>query len=209
MAETGAEHVLHRLVVIGTACRQRLAQFIGLLAATAPEGEFTHLVEQRRDEDFLFVSSQYIAGDVARLHCRMERARQQLLQLLTRRSIEQPVDQTDRQADQAHIIEADHDDGAGNGLDGFLRWVVIAAVADPKHLGGQRGVAQQNIGQLLNGRMFLFRKTLQVLYDGCQRWQLGLVQAVNPRLQAVATITQILRPQTMVKRRNGKAVCLR
>ncbi|MNR31641.1 hypothetical protein D3C85_1491640 [compost metagenome] len=94
----------------------------------------------------------------------MERARQEHLQLLARHLGEQAVDQADRHADQPHIVEADQHDGPRNGADGFLGRVVIDAVTDPQHLGGERGVAQQYIGQLLHRGPVGLGKPVQVLH---------------------------------------------
>ena len=94
------------------------------------------------------------------------------------------------------------------GLDGFLGGVVIAAVADPQHLGGQRSIAQQHIGKLLDRCMLMLGQALQILHHGRQRGQLRLIEALDPRLHTLGTyIQEVTSPQC----HDGKwtAVCPR
>ena len=78
LAETCTKHLLDSLVMIRTA-RQYLAQFIGLPTTAAPERELTDLMEQRGNEDLLLMFGQNVARNIASLHCRMKRPRQQFL----------------------------------------------------------------------------------------------------------------------------------
>ncbi|MNE29958.1 hypothetical protein D3C80_1234550 [compost metagenome] len=168
LAETGAEHRSHRLLDIDAWLGQGAGQFVRLLTATAPEGQLAQVMEQGRDEDLLLVPCQHIAGNIARLYGRMKRAREQFLQLFTRSPGEQAIDKAHGETDQAYIVEADQDDGPRDGLDGFLRRVVIGAIADSQHLGRQRGIAQQDVRQLLDRRVLLLRQALQILHHRSQ-----------------------------------------
>ncbi|MDT4875448.1 hypothetical protein FQZ97_1108150 [compost metagenome] len=94
----------------------------------------------------------------------MEGAGQEFGQLLALDVAQQAVDQADRQPYQAHVLETDQHDGAGNGPDRFLGRVVVDAVGDLQHLGGQGGVAQQHVRQLLHRGIILAGHLLQVLH---------------------------------------------
>ncbi|MNJ39456.1 hypothetical protein D3C77_343280 [compost metagenome] len=190
MAETCTQHLLYGLLGLHSGLRKHRRQFISLLATAAPERQLADVEQQRCDEHLFLVARHHIAGNIACLYRCMKGASQQFLQLVSRRPVEQAVNQAHRQADQADVVEADHDDRAGDRLDGLLRGVVIAAVADPQDLRGERRVAQQDIGQLLHRSMLLLGQPLQVLDHPGQRRQFGLVQAFDPSLQTLTTCTQ-------------------
>ncbi|MCY1540951.1 hypothetical protein D9M68_766190 [compost metagenome] len=140
LPEAGAEHGAHRLIDVDTRLGQGRGQFVGLLATTAPKSQLAQVIEQGRDKYFFLMFRKHVACDIACLHRRMERARQQFLQLLARGAGKQAIDQAHRQADQPYIIEADQHNGPRDGTDGFLRRVVINAITNTQHLGGQRRI---------------------------------------------------------------------
>ncbi|MNQ49104.1 hypothetical protein D3C85_629970 [compost metagenome] len=164
LAEAGAQHLANRPLRFHARLRQQCGQFIGLFAAAAPERQLAEVVQQGGDEHFLLAARQQVAGYIACLHRGMEGPRQELRQLLSWAAGQQAVDQAHRQADQAHVLEADQDDGAGYGANGLLGRVVVDAVGDLEHLRGQGRVTQQHIGQLLDRGFVLLGHLVQVLH---------------------------------------------
>jgi len=209
LTEAGAKHLLHSLVRQYTRYRQGLGQFIGLRAPTAPECKLSDMAQQGRDEDLFLASRHQVTGQIARLHGRMEGARQQLQQLVPRRAIEQPVDQADRQADQTDVVEADQHNRPGDRLDHFLRGVVVAAIGHSQHLGSQRRIAQQHVGELLHRCVLGLGQALEVRHDRGKRRQLGLVEALDPRLQTLGMYGQEMPPCRDGGAMKSPAVCPR
>lgn len=180
MAEAGTQHLAHRLFLIRTGLSKGLGQFVGLVSGAAPERKLPKAIEQRGDEHLFLVTADHVAGDVARLHGGMEGARQQLLQLLTRGTGQQAVDQAEGQADEANVLESHQHDGAGDRTNRLLGGVVVGAVTDPKDLGGQRGIAQQHVGQLLDGRVIALGEAVAVEHDRRESRQIRLSEPVDP-----------------------------
>ena len=154
MLEGDTQLAAQDLFRLGAGLCQRGRQAIGLLARVAPERQLTDMAQQRGDKHLLLLPLVQILGQVAGLHRTMKRARQQRLQLLTRRLRQQTIKQADRQPDHAHLIKAHHHNRSRQGLDDLATRVAVDTVADAQHLGCQCGIAHQHIGQLPDRRGF-------------------------------------------------------